>query len=290
MAAMTHYQHHTLSIHDVQLHVVTTGPSAGEPVMLLHGFPEFWGGWRHQLPGLAEAGFWAIAPDQRGYNLSSVPREVRAYALDTLAQDVVGLLDAFNLAQVNLAGHDWGAAVAWTVGLLYPERVKKLAILNVPHPAVMLRFLRSSPAQMLKSWYIGFFQIPGLADWLLRRHNYALALRLLQASGKKNTFSRAELADYQQAYANAGGLTGMINWYRALLWHRPALPANLNLTMPVRILWGERDVALSKDMATASLAYCPRGLLTFFPRATHWVQHDEAAAVTRALCLFFGAE
>lgn len=281
------FQHHTLPTNNIQLHVVTAGPEDGPPVMLLHGFPEFWGGWRKQMPALAEAGYRVLAPDQRGYNLSSVPREVRAYALDTLARDVVGLMDAFHLPAVNLVGHDWGAAVAWTVGLLYPERVRKLAILNVPHPAVMLRFLRASPAQMLKSWYIGFFQIPGLADWLLKRNNYALAVRLLIGSGQKGTFNRTELEDYKQAYANAGGLTGMINWYRALLWHQPALPRDRNLKMPVRILWGERDVALSAAMATASLAHCPHGTLTFFPNATHWVQHDEPAAVNAALLDFF---
>jgi len=284
---MTTLEHAFIQTNGIKLHIVLSGPVNGEPLLLLHGFPEYWGGWTRQIPALAEAGYRVIVPDQRGYGQSDVPRGVAAYALPELAKDVVGLMDALGHETFHLAGHDWGAVVAWTVGMTYPERVRKLAILNVPHPAVMFAFLKKSPRQMLKSWYIAFFQIPGLADWLLARDDFALTARLLIGSGKRGTFSRPELEEYKKAWTASGGLTGMINWYRALARKRPALPGNPRLPMPVLILWGKNDVALSAEMASASLEFCENGQLVYFENATHWVQHDEAEAVSARLAKFF---
>jgi pimeloyl-ACP methyl ester carboxylesterase len=283
---MTDFEHHFIETNGIKLHVVLAGPADGEPVILLHGFPEYWGGWKRQIPALAEAGYRVIVPDQRGYGQSDVPRGVGAYALFELGKDIVGLLDYFGYENVFLVGHDWGAVVAWGVGILYPGRVRRLAILNVPHPAAMVDFLKKSPRQMLKSWYIGFFQIPGLADWLLARNDFALAVRLLVGSGKKGTFSRPELEEYKKAWKASGGLTGMINWYRALARKRASLPGSPRLVMPVLILWGKQDVALSAEMAEASLTYCENGQLVYFENATHWVQHDEAEAVNARLLEF----
>lgn len=291
---MANIEHSFVETNGVKLHVVLSGVSTGsataggEPVILLHGFPEYWGGWKRQIQSLAQAGYRVIVPDQRGYGQSDVPRGVAAYALPELAKDIVGLMDALGYEKVYLAGHDWGAAVAWAVGIAYPQRVRKLAILNVPHPTVMFDFLKKSPRQMLKSWYIAFFQIPGLADWLLARNDFALAARLLLGSGKNGTFSRAELEEYKQAWRASGGLTGMINWYRALARKQPALPGSPRLEMPVLILWGKNDVALSAEMAAASLKLCADGQLVYFDNATHWVQHDEAEAVSTRLAEFFG--
>ena len=290
---MSELEHAFIQTNGVRLHVVLASVSTGsttargEPVILLHGFPEYWGGWKQQIPALTQAGHRVIVPDQRGYGQSDAPRGVSAYALPELAKDIVGLMDALGYEKVCLAGHDWGAAVAWAVGIAYPERVRKLAILNVPHPAVMMDFLRKSPRQMLKSWYIAFFQIPGLADWLLARDDFALTARLLVGSGKKGTFNRAQLEEYKDAWRASGGLTGMINWYRALARFRPAMPTETRLKMPVLILWGKNDVALSAEMAAASLKFCQNGQLVYFENATHWVQHDEAEAVSTRLVAFF---
>ncbi len=284
---MTTLEHALLKTNGIQLHIVLCGPADGEPVILLHGFPEYWGGWKRQIPALAQAGYRVIVPDQRGYGQSDAPRGVAAYALSELTNDIVGLMDALGYENVYLAGHDWGAVVAWSLGMTWPKRVKKLAILNVPHPAVMFDFLKKSPRQMLKSWYIAFFQIPGLADWLLAREDFALAARLLISSGKKGTFSRPELEEYKKAWRASGGLTSMINWYRALTQKRPALPGNPRLKMPVLILWGKNDVALSAEMAAESLKYCENGQLVYFEKATHWVQHDEAEEVSARLVEFF---
>ncbi|MEJ5222810.1 MAG: alpha/beta hydrolase [Anaerolineales bacterium] len=271
----------------VRLHVVLAGPENGTPVILLHGFPEFWYGWRQQIPALAAAGYRVIVPDQRGYNLSDAPRGLDAYRIDTLAADVIGLMDALGLEKTYLVGHDWGAAVVWTTALLYPQRIIKMGILNVPHPAVMLKFIGKSPKQMLKSWYIGFFQIPGLADWLMSRNHFAGVIAMLRASGKPSTFSEEDLNEYRKAYANSGGLTGMINWYRALARRRPAMPRDVRVKLPVLILWGRQDVALSAEMAAESAALCDNARLIYFDNATHWVQHDEPEAVNNALLEFF---
>jgi epoxide hydrolase 4 len=152
---MPAYEHTYLQINDqIRLHLVLAGPADGTPVLLLHGFPEFWYGWRHQIMALAAKGFRVIAPDQRGYNLSSAPKDIAPYGLEHLSQDVIAILDHYGIEKVFLAGHDWGAAVAWAVAMRFPERVEKMVILNVPHPAVMTRTVRKSPRQMLKSWYI----------------------------------------------------------------------------------------------------------------------------------------
>lgn len=284
---MPAYEHTYLQINDqIRLHIVLAGPPDGKPVLLLHGFPEFWYGWRAQIMALAAKGYRVIAPDQRGYNLSSAPKDIESYSLEHLSQDVVSILDHFGIEKVFLVGHDWGAAVAWAVAMRFPERVEKMAILNVPHPAVLMRTLRTSPRQMLKSWYIGFFQIPGLADWLMSRNNFAGMIGMLKKSGQPGTFSAKDLDEYRKAYANSGGLTGMINWYRALFKSRSSTRRKAKIELPVLILWGKQDLALGAEMAEASLEYCENGELVFFENATHWVQHDEAEAVTKNLIAF----
>src|SRR5512134_3366243 len=130
-------EHSTIKTNGIQLHSVQAGPKDGIPVVLLHGFPEFWYGWRKQIPALAESGCRVIVPDQRGYNLSDKPRGVQAYCVDNLVNDIVGLIGALDYEKVNLVGHDWGALVAWMLAIKHPNRVHRLGIINVPHPTVL---------------------------------------------------------------------------------------------------------------------------------------------------------
>lgn len=276
----------------LRLHVVQAGPLDGPPVVLLHGFPEFWYGWRRQIPTLAQAGYRVIVPDQRGYNQSDKPLGVAQYAVHHLAADVIGLLDALGQKQVYLAGHDWGAAVAWETALRYPERVARLAILNVPHPDVMTRYLLIDARQALRSWYIFFFQIPGLPEWLLSRNRFVALRRMMQASAKPAAFTPADLERYVQAWGQPGALTAMLHWYRAAA-RSGARYGGRVLRRPRRVqpstlvLWGEGDIALRAEMAWPSVDLCRDGRLVTFPQATHWVQHDEAEAVSRQLLQFF---
>lgn len=271
----------------IRLHVMQAGPLDGKPVVLLHGFPEFWYGWNKQMTTLAEAGFRVIVPDQRGYNLSDKPKGVKAYSLAELTADITGLLDALGHEKAYLAGHDWGAAVAWTLGILHPERFHKLAILNVPHLSVMSNTVRRDPRQMLKSWYIGFFQLPWIPEAALGGSNAEGMERLLRQSGHPDTFSAADFAEYHKAWSQPGALTGMVNWYRAILRHAPNPPNDPRVKIPTLMLWGAQDVALARWMARPSIDYCDDGKLVFFEDATHWVQHDCAADVSALLIEFF---
>ena len=288
----TELQHITIESNGINLHTVQCGQVNGPPVILLHGFPEFWYGWRHQIDPLAEAGYRIIIPDQRGYNLSDKPRGVSAYTLHELAGDVIGVLDCLGLKQCYLVGHDWGGAVAWETALAYPGRIQKLAILNVPHLDVMIRFLRSSRKQLKKSWYIFFFQLPGLPEWWLSKKEYANLQRMLRLSGRRGTFSEADIDQYLQAWRQPGALKGMINWYRSAfrrgligLWKANHSNAR-RVSVPTLMLWGKRDVALSHEMAQPSIELCDQGKLVLFDKATHWVQHDEAEAVAQTIIDF----
>lgn len=279
-------EHTMVRTNGICLHVAAAGDPAAPPIILLHGFPEFWYGWKHQIPALAEAGYRVLAPDQRGYNLSEKPKGLEACTLDTLAADVIGLIDAAGRDKVFLVGHDWGAAVAWWTALKYPERVEKLVILNVPHPAIMIEMLDKNGRQRLKSWYIGFFQIPRLPEWMLGAANsYGLANMLLTASNR-GSLNDADIAQYCEAWAQPGALTAMLNWYRSIVQRRPAMPADLRIRVPVLILWGERDLALVPELADASAALCDDVRVVHFPSASHFVQHDEPAAVNAAILEF----
>ncbi len=280
------FEHLFVNTNNILLHVVAAGHPAGRPVILLHGFPDFWVGWSKQLPALVEAGFRVIIPDQRGYNLSEHPHGTRSYRVEELGGDIIGLLDNFGFEKVDLVGHDWGAAVAWWLAENFPGRIKHLGILNVPHPSVMVDFIRRSPRQMIKSWYILFFQIPGLADWLMHLNNYSLAAKMLLSSGRPGTFTDEDLLEYRKAWTNSGGLTGMINWYRALIFFRPSGLKNIRISVPTLVLWGKRDVALSQEMAQELIVLCDNGRLKFFDAASHWVQRDAAFEVNRELVDF----
>lgn len=269
----------------IRLHVVQAGPADGPLLILLHGFPEYWYGWKHQLIPLAEAGYRVWAPDQRGYNLSDKPAGAKAYSLDTLAADVVGLIDAAGRTQAIVVGHDWGGVVAWWVAALYPDRVARLVILNAPHPAVMKRYTRQHLNQLLKSWYALFFQLPALPEFIMRQGNWSMLSRTLRSSSRRGTFSDDDLDQYRHAWSQPGpagktALTSMLNWYRAALQQPPGRSTYIRISVPTLVIWGVRDHFLNQELAQLSLELCNTGQLVLFERATHWVQHEEAERVT----------
>lgn len=281
----------TLVIHSggVRLHAQAAGPSGGPLVILLHGFPEYWGGWLHQIGPLAEAGLRVVAFDQRGYNLSDKPPSVSDYDIDLLAGDVLAVMDHFGRERASLVGHDWGAGVAWHAAGLHPARVEKLAVLNVPHGGAMTRALRRPLlAQWRKSWYIFAFQIPRLPELGLRAFGYRPLMRAIERSARPGTFSADERARYRQAWGQPGALTGGVNWYRALL--RRALagrpPAPRRVAAPTLILWGDRDDFLEPVLADWSLDWVDDGRVVHFPDATHWLAHEEPDAVNAHLIEF----
>jgi pimeloyl-ACP methyl ester carboxylesterase len=283
-------EHVFLPTNDIRLHVVQSGSRYGSLVILLHGFPEFWYGWRRQIQPLADAGLRVWAPDQRGYNLSDKPRGIGAYRLDELAKDVVGLIDAAGVDQCYLAGHDWGAAVAWWVALRYPERLHKLAILNVPHPAVMMHNLMSSLRQLRRSWYMFFFQVPSLTEAILRNNDCEQLVRMLMTGSKPGSFNPEDIDKYRQAWWRKEAITSMLNWYRAAIQMPPPISGDLRIRVPTLMLWGAQDIALGREMAQPSLDLCDEGKLVFFESSSHWVQHDASEAVNKYLADFFTSE
>jgi pimeloyl-ACP methyl ester carboxylesterase len=272
-------EHSTIETNGIKLHVVQAGPQSGVPVVLLHGFPEFWYGWRKQIPALVEAGCRVIVPDQRGYNLSDKPKSVKDYGVDILCQDVIGLIDALGYEKVNLVGHDWGAVVAWALAIQYPERFHKLSILNAPHPAVMQKFLSRDLEQMRRSWYAMFFQLPWLPEKILSANNWRLTVDALRGSDKFKSFSNEDIEKYKEAWSQPGAITSMLNWYRAAVRARPQYSDDMRVKVPTLMMWGITDAALTHRMARPSMDYVDQGNLILFPEATHWVQHDASAEV-----------
>lgn len=276
-------EHRLINVGHVRLHVVQAGPVAGKPVLLLHGFPDFWMGWRRQMDALVSAGFRVIVPDQRGYNTSDKPKGIREYTLAKLLADLVGLADALGLERFHLVGHDWGGIVGWAAGAKLPHRLDKLVILNAPHPEALFPYAVRSPTQFLRSSYAGFFQFPVLPEFTLGARHSAVLVRGLVRSSRPGAFTDEDIAAYRQAWGQPGALTGMLNWYRALRF-RPDMKERI--ATRTLVLWGMQDQALEPGLAERSLDFCDDGRLQTFEKATHWVQREEVSDVNEALLSF----
>ncbi len=264
---------------------MAAGPADGRLVVLLHGFPEFWYGWRRQIGPLAAAGLRVVAPDLRGYNLSAKPQGLAAYVLDVLADDVLGIASALGRRRFAVVGHDWGGVLAWHLAARDPGRVERAAILNAPHPATMRDFARAHPGQLARSWYVAFFQLPGLPERVLRAGDFAWLAHGLTGSSRPGTFDTTDLARYRQAWAQPGALPAMLAWYRAVRLQQPPTTP-LPVRIPVRVIWGDGDRFLDARLAEAGIAACDQGDVHHLRRAGHWVQHEEADEVNRLLVEF----
>ncbi|WP_265111563.1 alpha/beta fold hydrolase [Halosolutus halophilus] len=270
------------TVNGVRLHVVAAGDEDDPLVVLLHGFPEFWYGWRTQIEPLVEAGFRVLVPDQRGYNLSEKPGSVRAYQQRTVARDVVELVDTEGHESAHVVGHDWGGAVAWDLGLRSPDVVDRLAIVNAPHPAAYREQLRSNPEQLRRSWYAMAFQLPVLPEFACRVADFAVLERALRETSAPGTFPDEVLAHYRRAWGQDGALTGMLNWYRAAARYPPR-PLRERVTAPTLVVWGEDDTALVPELAVEGHRYCDDGRLELLPQTSHWVQHERPERLTELL-------
>ena len=255
-----------------------TGPKLA---LCLHGFPESSYSWRYQLPLLAELGYRVWAPNLRGYGRSSRPEDVAAYDLDCLVADVAGLIDASGAASTMLVAHDWGGAIAWMFALQKVRSLERLIVMNLPHPLLFSRGMRKFP-QYLKSWYILYFQIPWLPEWLLGFNNAQLLGRVLQASAvDKSRFSDDVLAVNRLNAQQPGALTAMLNYYRAN-FHRfikPISPEQQTvlatpLEIPTLMIWGEEDIALSKFLTYGTASLVTDFTLHYLPGVSHWVQQE----------------
>jgi pimeloyl-ACP methyl ester carboxylesterase len=271
----------------VRLHYVEVGD--GPPVVLLHGFPECWYCWRHQIGPLADAGFRVLAPDMRGYNESDKPRGVRNYRLPLLVQDVIGLIRHAGADRAAIVGHDWGGVIAWSVAMAHPEVVERLAVLNAPHPLAYWREL-ANPVQLLRSWYVLFFQLPWLPEWVIRAGDFALLERAFRREPvRRDAFTEADVRFYKEALRKPGALTAMVNYYRAMLRHPGDMPAARQITAPTLLIWGERDRYLVPDLSRGLTRYVQTLRVERLPDCSHWAPADAAGRVNELLVEFLRA-
>ncbi|ARK28579.1 alpha/beta fold hydrolase [Halalkalibacter krulwichiae] len=280
---MTKVEFIKIETNGVRIHMAVSGPTKGPLIILLHGFPEFWYGFRKQIEPLVKAGYRVVVPDQRGYNFSEKPEKIENYTLDQLARDVIGIIQFFKREKACIIGHDWGGLVAWHLASYHGQYVDKLIVINSPHPLVMMKCY--VPIQWVRSLYILFFQMPNVPEQLLKARKYALLANVLKRTSKEGTFSHDELENYKESWSNSRAISSMINWYRALRKDLRLISESPKVQVPVQILWGQKDVFLAKGLAKRSLQYCTDGSLVLIS-ATHWVQHEQPLIVNQLILEF----
>lgn len=259
--------------------------------LCLHGFPELHYSWRHQMPLLADMGYRVWAPNMRGYGGTTRPPDKKDYRLDNLTADVAALIDASGAQEITLIAHDWGAIVAWQFAIQQIRPLDRLVIMNVPHPLCARREIRTWK-QLKKSWYIFFFQIPGLPEWRLGQNDAAAIGRLFRETSVNATrFTREATEPYRTAAAQPGALTAMLNYYRALLQTPDARRiGDGKVDVPTLVIWGEQDVAIDIACLDGTQAYVEDLTVRRFPNASHWVQQDIPDEVNAALQEWLEAE
>jgi epoxide hydrolase 4 len=276
------WRHEEIYANGLKFHCVVQGD--GPLVLLLHGFPEYWYSWRHQIPRLAER-FKVVAPDMRGFGRSDKPEGVREYGLAHLTADVLGLIAAFGEERAHVVGHDWGGAVAWSFAMGYPDSVDKLIVLNAPHPAAFARNITRNPRQMLRSWYMFFFQLPRIPEITLSAFDYYVFKRSFSEWAiDKSAFSQKDLDTLAAEAARPGALTGGLNYYRALMRNPGALRSMLGEVPLIKsetlLIWAENDRALGKELTFCLDPYFEAPLtIEYIPDCSHWVQQEQPLLV-----------
>ena len=282
-------RHEVAEVNGIRMHYVAQGE--GELIVLLHGFPECWYSWRHQIPSLAEH-YRVVAPDLRGYNLTEKPAGVGSYRVETIAQDVVALIHHLGYEQAILIGHDWGGMIAWRLAIERPDVVRRLVVLNIPHPEAMRRGLRR-PRQLLRSWYIFFFQLPWLPEAAFRARHYEAIERAFRGMAvRKEAFSADDISTFKEAAARPGALTAAINWYRAAFRSEAVLRARPfpRVEAPTLMIWGENDAALGKELTHGTERWVRDFRVHYIPNCSHWVQQEQPDLVNQLIHGFLGED
>jgi epoxide hydrolase 4 len=283
------WRHDYMTTNGVKLHYVTQGE--GKLMLMLHGFPEFWYSWRHQIPEFAKD-YQVVALDLRGYNDSDKPKQLEAYSIKELVKDVEGVIKGLGYENCILVGHDWGGAIAWSFAYKYPQMVERLIILNLPHPAKFTAGMLS-PQQLLKSSYIFLFQLPFVPEWLIQLNDYQLLDNAFKGMAiDKNAFSQADLEAYKDAAAKRGALTAMLNYYRNMFprFVREAQKEQEVLEVPTLMIWGEKDTALGKELTYETEAYVKDFTIKYIPDCSHWVQQEKPQLVNQYIREFLSSE
>ncbi len=273
---------------EATLHVVLAGPEAGEPVLLLHGFPELWYSWHGVMGVLASKGYRVIAPDLRGYNRSDKPDGTEAYDGAGYAADALGLLDALGTSRCFLAGHDVGGGVAWRLVFEHPERVRRAVILSAPHPLAWERANPSDDPDSI-SWFRSFFRLPFVPELALRAGGWFLISRNLRRTSRPGIFEGETLDVFQSAWARDGAISSMIGVYRAD-WAPVVLPEDGRPGVPVLFVAGGKDAFIPDAANRVTAEFLAPGAFVELPEASHWLLLEEPARIGELMVEFFSAD
>lgn len=279
------WQHAYITTNGVKLHYVTQGE--GDLMLMLHGFPEFWYSWRHQIPEFAK-NYKVVALDLRGYNDSDKPADKSAYVMDEFIRDVEGVIKGLGYDKCILVGHDWGGAIAWNFAYAHPEMVERLIILNLPHPAKFAEGIRN-PQQLLRSSYMFFFQIPWLPEFLIQSSDYQpIETAIKGMAVNKSAITKEDLEAYKDAAAKRGAMTATLNYYRNIFQQRMTSQDWSVLEVPTLMIWGEKDTALGKELTYGTEAYVRDFQIKYIPDCSHWVQQEQPQLVNQYMREFLG--
>lgn len=290
------FEHHEVVVNGVRLHYAAAG--SGPVMLFVHGFPEFWYTWRHQLRHF-RASHRVIAPDMRGYNLSDKPPRIEQYAAPQIVEDLRQLIAHLGAARVVLVAHDWGGAIAWAFAIAHPELVERLVIVNAPHPWVFLREFRQNPAQREASQYMRFFR-SAEAEARLSADDFRTLWEFTYAvPHRRGHIGDDDRAAYLAAWRRPGALTGGLNWYRATPLVPPGKgesadglpdlkPDGFRVRVPTLVIWGMRDSALLPGNLDGLADLVPDLQILRIPEATHWVVEEVPDQVNRAIEGFLG--
>lgn len=271
------WQHAYIMSNGIQLHYVTQGE--GLLMLMLHGFPEFWYSWRHQIPEFAKD-YKVVALDLRGYNDSDKPKQQSAYVMSEFIKDVEGIIKGLGYDQCVLVGHDWGGAIAWCFAYAHPEMVERLIVMNIPHPAKLAEGLQT-PQQLMRSWYVFFFQLPMLPELAVQWSDYQVIESAFQGMAiDKSTFTQDDIEAYKNAAAKRGTLTAMINYYRNAFTTFGQGNWRL-IEVPTLMIWGEEDTALGKELTYGTEEYVRNFQIRYIPNCSHWVQQERPDLVNQ---------
>lgn len=278
------------NVNTITLHVKEAGDNNAPAILFLHGFPSFWYSWLPQIEYFASQNYHVIVPDQRGYNESSKPNSIADYRLSQLAEDMVQLLAVMKVKQAFIVAHDWGGIVAWSLLKKHPQLFLKAVIINAPY---LPSYSKPAFKQLRKSWYVYFFQLPRLTEWLIQRHDFALLTSMMQRSSLPKTFSEEDLALYKQAWRKKGSVTAMVNWYRALARHRSdakeIFGKRTPIEVPVLVLWGMKDAFLERESGICPPKHCAYFSIKEYEDATHWLPSERSEDVNEDIRQFFSS-
>jgi epoxide hydrolase 4 len=280
------WQHECIQTNGVNLHYVTQGE--GPLMLMLHGFPEFWYSWRHQISEFAKD-YKVVAVDLRGYNDSDKPADKEAYVMAEFVGDIKGIVKGLGYQDCVLVGHDWGGAIAWNFAYAHPEMVQKLIVLNLPHPAKFAQGLQN-PQQLLRSSYMLLFQLPLVPEMLIQFNDFQMLETAFSGMAiRKSTFSEEDINAYKDAFAKRGALTAALNYYRNL-FEQGLTQQNWGvLDVPTLMIWGESDTALGKELTYGTEKYVRDLKIQYIPNCSHWVQQEQPEIVNRYMREFLSA-